>query len=131
MNKLRIVSMLLVVFTVVTSAAVAEQIVPRADLYFDSATAFLSSNKSVVFDCTTYDIHNQIRITSVWLEQKVDGEWVTVKSLAAPATIAENTISYGAVADYSSNIGSGTFRVGFIANADGHTILRYSNSRTF
>lgn len=129
MTKLHVVGIL--VFVLLFSIAFADTQTPRADLYFASATAFLAANKQVIFDCTTNDIHNQIRITSVWLEQKVNNEWVTVKSLAAPATIAQNTISYGAVADYSSSIGSGTFRVGFIANADGHTISRYSNSRSF
>lgn len=131
MSKLRAISFLFVVFVVITSVAVAEQVEPRADLYFDSATAFLATDKRVVFDCTTYDVHDQISITNVWLEQKVDGDWTTIKSLPSPTNIAQNTLSYGAVADYSEAIGVGTFRIGFTANADGHTITRYSNSRTF
>ncbi len=130
MNKLRVISMILLLFIVVSNTAEAE-IAPRADLYFDSATAFLAADKRVIFDCTTYDVYKQIRVTSVWLEQDVDGTWEYVKSLTPPSAIAENTITYVAVGSYSSNIGTGTFRVGFIANADGHTITRYSNSRTF
>lgn len=130
MNKLRVISMLLLLLIVVSNTAGAE-IVPRADLYFDSATAFLAADKRVVFDCTTYDVYRQIRITSVWLEQEIDGEWVYAKALTPPSTIAENTISYVAVSSYSGDIGTGTFRVGFTVDADGYAISRYSNSRTF
>lgn len=119
------------VIMMLCSVAFADIPMPRADLYFASATAFLAANKQVTFDCTTNNIHNQIRITAVWLEQKVDNDWVTVKSLTAPASVAQNTISYVAVADYSNNIGTGTFRVGFTVDADGYAISRYSNSRTF
>ncbi len=129
MTKRYIITTLVVMM--LCSIAFADTPTPRADLYFASATAFLATNKQVTFDCTTNDIHNKIRITNVWLEQKVDNNWVTVKSLAAPANVAQNTISYVAVADYSSSIDTGTFRIGFTADADGHTITRYSNSRTF
>ena len=96
------------------------------------ASAFLSSNKLVVFNCVAYDVHNRISITSVWLEQQIDGEWEFVKSLSAPSYVAINMMDYGAEVDYSASItGTGTFRVGFTVDADGYSISRYSNSRTF
>lgn len=130
-NKL--LSLFFVVAIVFTLAipVMAEEIQPRADLYFGAATAYLAADKSVTFDCTTYAIHTSISITSVWLEQKIDGEWEYVKSLPTPSYVASNTISYVTDASYSSEIGTGTFRIGFTANADGHTITRNSNSRTF
>lgn len=131
MNKLKVLSILMIILLIGTSIAAAEQVTPCADLYFDSATAFLAADKLVIFDLSTYEIYDQIRVTSVWLEKKVDGEWETVKSLPVPTNVAENTISYGAVMDYSSYIGTGTFCIGFTADADGHTITRHSNSRIF
>ena len=52
-------------------------------------------------------------------------------SFSCSSTVAYNTDIYSALMDYSSKIGTGTFRVGFTVNADGHAITRYSNSRTF
>ena len=38
---------------------------------------------------------------------------------------------YSTEVDYSSYIGTGTYRVAGMFNADGHMITRYSNERTF
>ncbi len=127
-----IASTLVCVFlTLICTAGFANEIMPRADLYFDSASAFLARNKLVVFDCVAYAIYERIAITNVWLEQEVDGEWEYVKALTPPSYVAINMPAYGAEVDYSSAIGTGTFRVGFTVNADGYAISRYSNSRTF
>ena len=132
MNK-KIVCLLICLLTVfVSTVSIADEVVPCADLYFNSASAFLSSNKLVVFNCVTYDVHNRISITSVWLEQRIDGEWEYVKSLTPPSYVAINMMNYGAEVNYSTSItGTGTFRVGFTVDADGYAISRYSNSRTF
>lgn len=132
MNK-RIVCLLICLLTVfVSTVCMADEVAPCADLYFNSASAFLSSNKLVVFNCVTYDVHNRISITSVWLEQRIDGEWEYVKSLTPPSYVAINMMNYGAEVNYSTSItGTGTFRVGFTVDADGYAISRYSNSRTF
>ena len=131
MSKIRVASLFLAVLMLFSCTAIAETIMPRADSNFISATAFLAADKRVVFDCTTYDIYDEIRITIVWLEQEIDGEWVATRYLPAPTDVAEDTISYVSVAAYSSYIGTGTFRVGFGVDADGYTIYRYSNTRTF
>ena len=121
-----------VLLTVISSAALANEVMPRADLYFDSASVFLASNKLVVFRCVTYDIYNRISVTNVWLEQQVNGYWLFVKSLTPPSYVATNMMDYGAEVNYSDSItGSGTFRIGFTVDADGYSISRYSNSRTF
>jgi len=39
--------------------------------------------------------------------------------------------SYLKEMDYSDKIGTGTYRIGATFDADGHSITRYSNSRTF
>ena len=121
-----------VLLTSIISVALANEVMPRADLYFDSASAFLASNKLVVFNCVTYDIYNRIEVTNVWLERQVNGSWQYVKALTPPSYVAINMMDYGAEVDYSAEItGSGTFRIGFTVNADGYSITRYSNSRTF
>ena len=133
MNRKRTACLLLcVLVTLMSTLAFANEATPRADLYFNSASAFLASNKLVVFDCVAYAVYNRISITSVWLEQKIDGEWEYVKSLTPPSYVATNMADYGAEVDYSASItGTGTFRVGFTVDADGYSISRYSNSRTF
>lgn len=132
MNK-KIVCLLICLLTVfVSTVSIADEVVPCADLYFNSASAFLSSNKLVVFNCVAYDVHNRISITNVWLEQEIDGEWEHVKSLTPPSYVALNMQAYGVEVDYSASItGTGKFRVGFTVDADGYAISRYSNSRTF
>lgn len=73
-----------------------------------------------------------MRVTACWLEQKNnDGSWTTVCSLAAPSVVSQNDFSYSATMDYSSEIGTGTYRIRAVYNADGHAITRYSNERTF
>lgn len=120
-----------VLLTLMSTIGMADAVMPCADPYFDSATAFLASNKLVVFDCVAYAIYDRISITSVWLEQQVNGEWEYLKSLTPPSYVSINMPDYGAEVDYSSDIGSGTFRVGFTVDADGYSISRYSNARTF
>lgn len=133
MNKFTTVLVLICTMVVIVStSAMANEVAPRADLYFDSASAFLASNKLVVFDCVAYDVHNRIAITNVWLEKQIDGEWEYAKTLIPPSYVATNMADYGAEVDYSASItGTGTFRIGFTVYADGYIISRYSNSRTF
>ena len=135
MNRRHVIRALcLVVFLMclTPSCIFADEPALCADTVFGSASAFLSSSKLVVFDCTLYDVHNRISVTSVWLEQEINGEWEYVKSLNAPSYVAINMMDYGVEVDYSTSItGTGTFRVGFTVDADGYSISRYSNSRTF
>ena len=70
-------------------------------------------------------------ITKCWLQQKINHSRIKVCDLDAPINTATNSMSFGALMDYSSQIDTGTFRVRFTVNADGHAITRYSNSRTF
>ena len=132
MNKifLRIlcVSILLLVMT---SAVLAEEIVPYSDEVFDILTASLSSSKTVTFSCVAGATQKSIKMTNCWLQEKTGTSWRKVRSLEVPTTEAKNTVAYYAYMDYSDEIGSGTFRIGFTMNADGHAVTRYSNERTF
>lgn len=135
MNKQTVISVLsltMALMCLTVSIGVADEPALCADAVFGSASAFLSSNKLIVFNCVAYDVHNRISITNVWLEQEIDGEWEHVKSLTPPSYVALNMQAYGFEVDYSASItGTGTFRVGFTVDADGYSISRYSNSRTF
>ena len=114
--------------------AIAEsyEVMPCADTEFNSATTLLKSSKQVSFRAVTYNVKSSISVTACWLEQKNDdGSWTTVCSLNTPSAVSQNDFSYSATMDYSSEIGTGTYRIRATYNADGHTITRYSNERTF
>lgn len=114
------------------STVYADGVSLYADEIFMSVTANLKSSKITVFTCATIRYANEIKITSCELQQKIKESWVTICSLPAPDTVTHNTIGYGSYMDYSSYITeAGTYRISFTADADGHSITRYSNERTF
>lgn len=127
----KVVSFIIVICVLLYSVALAAEITPYADSDFMRASASLTTRKTVSFSCITYQIKQCIRITDCWLQKKVSGRWVKICDLEAPANVSENMVTYGAVMDYASEIGTGTYRVGFTVDADGHAITRYSNERTF
>lgn len=135
MNKqtaLSIISLVMVLMCLTVAVGTADEPALYADSVFGSASAFLASNKLVVFNCVAYAVHDRISVTNVWLEQKINGEWEYTKALTPPSYVAYDMADYGAEVNYSASItGSGTFRVGFTVNADGYSISRYSNSRSF
>lgn len=130
-TKVKALIAALLLSLVLLNIAFASEIVPYADTEFSRATASLTANKTVSFSCMTIQEKEQIAITSCWLQKKANNKWSWAGSLEAPMTIATNTTLYAAVMDYSDKIGSGTYRIGFTINADGHAITRYSNERTF
>ena len=130
----RLVTWLLLVIMAVTLvvSAFAEDVMPCADEVFHRASATLYSDKWITYSCVVYDDAVTLKITSCWLQKKVDGSWVWQKSLPTGGVVGSNTDSIVYDVDYSSYItDAGTYRVGFTANADGHTITRYSTERTF
>ena len=128
----RIFALLLVHAALLSCAFADDSVEPCADVTFLSATCSLGMDKVATFTLMTDILADRIVVTNAWLEQQSNGRWVYVKTLAVPATIATNTISYSATLSYSSAITTrGTFRIGFTADADGHQITRYSNSRRF
>ncbi len=112
--------------------AEASEVIPCADSEFASITTSLKSSKQVIFRALTSNMKKSISVTACWLEKKnADDSWSTVCTLSAPSTIASNAFSYSATMDYSSQIGTGTYRIRANYNADGHEVTRYSNERTF
>lgn len=102
----------------------------RADEVFDSATVTLKTTKKATFDATTYGNQKTLAVTACWLEKKSGTRWIKQCNLETPAE-RNNTFSYLKEMDYSDKIGTGTYRIGATFDADGHSITRYSNSRTF
>lgn len=118
--------------TMMVSSSFALEIEPRADEVFHRASAALYSDKWVTYNCVTMITASELKITSSWLQKKVDGSWVWQCSLPTGGHVERNSNNLLYDVDYSSYItGAGTYRVGFTANADGHAITRYSNERTF
>lgn len=102
-----------------------------ADPVFLQAIANLQQSKEVTFSLMTNYSVDSIRITSCTLQKKVDGIWTTDQLLPAPSDEDQGLV-YSSTISYSSYIvNSGTYRIKYIAEADGHSITRYSNSRTF
>lgn len=121
-----------IILMVFTNTALATAIMPRADAEFDSTATVLKSSKTVSFRATTFELKNSISVTACWLEIKnSDGKWTTVCSLPVPSEVGTDTISLYTSEDYSAYIGNGTYRVWATYDADGHSITRYSNERTF
>ena len=132
MKRLATWFLLVIMAVTLVISAVAEDVMPCADEVFHRASATLYSDKWITYNCVVYDDAVELKITSCWLQKKIDGSWVWQKSLPTGGIVGRNTDSIGYDVDYSSYItGAGTYRVGFTANADGHTITRYSNERTF
>lgn len=124
--------LLLVVISFTLSIGFAEQIIPYADSEFMSAYISLSVDKDATFVGKTYEKKSAISVTACSLEKKTSSNtWSFVCSITPPSDVCENTHAYSAMASYSDDIGTGTFRIKATFDADGHTITRYSNERTF
>lgn len=109
---------------------VAEEISTCADEVFWDACINLSSASRVTYTASTINVCDRISVSNCQLQQYVDGAWTTIATLSNPASItnAQSYLSYTNVAGY---ITSGTYRVVATFSADGHSITRTSNERTY
>lgn len=132
MNKIVKMFLCVMMIAMITvSSVLAEEIMPLADEVFNSLTASLYTTGGVAFSCIAGAKQKSIMMTDCWLQIKTGNRWSKVCDLEVPSTVVENAFVYSAYMDYSDSIGTGTYRVGFTMNADGHTVTRYSNERTF
>lgn len=131
MRKMTISIMALVLLLSLASVAAADMIVPYADEYFNSLTINLTSRKYVAYQATAKHIHSVIKVTECTLQKKNGTKWEDDCELTAPSGIAENTNAYDETMDYSDVIGTGTYRVSATFYADGYTVTRTSNVRTY
>lgn len=131
MMRIRLVTVTVAILLLLTiSCSFAEAMMPRADLVFQDATVILCSGKYVVFTASTFDEAESIKVTQVRLQQKVNGEWTYVKNLKIPSK-QDNCIQYTSTVYYTDDISTGTYRVVASFSADGHSITRTSNERTY
>lgn len=131
MNK-KIISIIIAAI-ILSSIATTAFAAILADEYFDSASISLTTTEAGSFSAVTNFVVGYIKIDSCWLQKWNGTSWQYYCWLPTPTDIDTNTISYDAYVDYSSYIPNDdcTYRIGAYFNADGHTIPRYSNSRTF
>lgn len=129
-KKIISIIMTIIILSLMTMNASAATL---ADEYFDSATIALTTAEAGSFSAMTNFIVGFIRVNSCWLQKWNGSKWQYYCWLPAPSNIEYNTFGFDAYVDYSSYIPNdgGTYRIGAYFNADGHTIRRYSNSRTF
>ena len=102
-----------------------------ADEVFSVASTNLLPSKTATFVASTKTEQSYICVTACSLYKKISNTWYYICALPIPADVETNTSLFGAYQDYSSYIGTGTYRVYTTFEADGHSISRYSNERTF
>lgn len=124
---------IIMVIIILSSITMTVHAATLADEYFGSATIALTTTEDGSFSAVTNFIVGYIKIDSCWLQKWNGSSWQYYCWLPAPSDIEYNTLCYGAYMDYASYIPNDdcTYRIGAYFNADGHTIPRYSNSRTF
>lgn len=124
------VAIILIICLVVTQySAIAATL---ADPVFDYTASNLSSSKTVSFCAETFNTVESIRVTRVVLYQKNSSNaWVYSKDLTVPTDVSYDYDYFYCNMDYSNDIGSGTYRLYVTYCAEGHSISRYSNTRTF
>ena len=130
MNKRIIAIVMVFQLLLAMSCSYAENISPRADLVFADANAILCSGKYVVFTSSTYELSGTVSVPAVHLEKKVNGEWTYVTDLECPPS-QSSCLRYSQTVYYTEEIGTGTYRVVATFCADGHSITRTSNERTY
>lgn len=117
-----------VALIIICTSSVAEIM---ADPIFTTASISLSSSKTATFYARTKTIQESITVTSCKLYYYNGASWIYVCDLPVPSVQSTNASIYIASMDYSAGIASGNYRLYVTFSADGHTISRYSNSRTF
>ena len=127
--KKQIAIILILCYLVTLSTALASTL---ADSVFDYTATNLSSSKSASFLAETFNTASSIKVTRVRLYKKNDSNnWVYIQDLSVPTEESTNSYYYASNKDYSDSIDTGTYRLYVTYCADGHSISRYSNTRTY
>lgn len=130
MKKSFVALILAIQLLLVISGAFADGVIPRADEVFVDANAVLYRGKYVLFTAVSTEVIDSVSVTSVKLEQKVNGEWSVVRSLPCPPN-QTSCLRYSKTVYYTSQITTGTFRIVATFSVDGHLTTRTSNECTF
>ena len=124
----RIIVIIIAIISILPLCSVLANV--ESDPVFRWITATLTSQKEVSFSLRTISVSDEIKVDQCYLQKYENGSW-TSTSLTPPSYVAQNSPSYVKTVDYSANIGTGTYRIKYRANADGYTVIRYSNSYTY
>lgn len=127
--KKKIWAVLILIILVSTSSISLASML--SDPVFDAATTFLTSTKNAEFDVETSSQQGSITVTRVRLYIQNGNSWIYLGDLPVPTNVGTNTKIFSATMDYSNYIGSGTYRLYTTFCADGYSISRYSNTRTY
>jgi len=120
-----------VLMLLISSYTLISQAEILSDPVFDSISVTISTSKAVIFDATTFEEHSSIEITRVRLYKKISNVWTYQGDLPLPTNVSVMSDNIYATADYSSYIGTGTYRLYTTFSADGYNVSRYSNTRTY
>lgn len=124
-----IILLALLLSTIVGNCAIAES---RASDAFKVTTIALTKNLYAEFRATTRRDYNEIKISSVTLQEMDGNKVVDSKTLTAPSTTATDTDMFVASADYQSEGTSGkSYRIKATFWADGYTVTGYSRTIDF
>ena len=125
-----LLSAVVLLFGVISYGNAENNMEHRASTIFTSTSAVLKSDKRCIYNCSTKNSCNSLSISSCYLECYISGEWVRISTLTPPSLVVSGT-AYTYSANYSSNIGTGRYRVWVTFNADGHTKTFCSNEQTY
>jgi len=130
-NQMRKILSVFVLMLLISSYTLISQAEILSDPVFDSISVTISTSKAVIFDATTFEEHSSIEITRVRLYKKISNVWTYQGDLPLPTNVSVMSDNIYATADYSSYIGTGTYRLYTTFSADGYNVSRYSNTRTY
>jgi hypothetical protein len=130
-NQMRKILSVFVLMLLISSYTLISQAEILSDPVFDSISVTISTSKTVIFDATTFEEHSSIEITRVRLYKKISNVWTYQGDLPLPTNVSVMSDNIYATADYSSYIGTGTYRLYTTFSADGYNVSRYSNTRTY
>jgi hypothetical protein len=130
-NQMRKILSVFVLMLLISSYTLISRAEILSDPVFDSISVTISTSKAVIFDATTFEEHSSIEITRVRLYKKISNVWTYQGDLPLPTNVSVMSDNIYATADYSSYIGTGTYRLYTTFSADGYNVSRYSNTRTY
>lgn len=128
MKNLAKTLVLILIFMISTVTVFADTM---EDDTFHSTYTNLSSSKVVTFYARTKTIQSKIYVSSCHLYKKNGNDWVWNRSLPAPSESATNATTFGTTKDYSSYIGSGTYRIYVTYRTTNDSISKYTNIQTY
>jgi len=127
--KLRVFIILILVFSLINYYSFAGQSQVDASDVFSSGSASLYATKTAGLFATTQYSVSSIKADYCILYKQVGSSWVYVYTIN-PSDECSGC-QFEAYVDFSAYISTGTYRVKVCFRANGHTIIRFSNPRTF